>query len=69
MYSYYDPDADIAWFPTGGSADVGAADEEAMVAEVEAGFERLASDPEALAAYRAESNEIEVAFDAPTPEW
>jgi predicted DNA-binding protein len=47
---------------------VSAADEEAMLAEIEAGFERLASDPEALAAYRAESSEIE-AFDAPTPEW
>jgi predicted DNA-binding protein len=47
---------------------VSAADEEAMLAEIEAGFERLASDPEALAAYRAESSEIE-AFDAPAPEW
>ena len=46
-----------------------AADEEAMLAEVEAGFERLANDSEALAAYRAESREIETAFDAPTPEW
>jgi predicted DNA-binding protein len=48
---------------------VGAADEEAMLAEASAGFERLADDPEALAAYRAESREIESAFDAPTPEW
>jgi hypothetical protein len=40
-----------------------------VVAEIEAGFERLASDPEALAAYRAESSEIEAAFDAPAPEW
>lgn len=47
---------------------VNAADEEAMLEEVAAGFERLAMDPEALAAYRAESTEIE-AFDAPTPEW
>jgi hypothetical protein len=48
---------------------VSAADEEATLAEIEAGFKRLASDPEALAAYRAESREIETAFDAPTPEW
>jgi len=48
---------------------VGAADEEQMLAEIEAGFERLASDPEVLAAYRAESSEIEAAFDAPAPEW
>jgi len=47
---------------------VSAADEDAMLAEVEAGFSRLASDPAALAAYRAESRELE-AFDAPTPEW
>ena len=47
---------------------VSAADEETMLAEVEAGFERLANNSAALAAYRAESREIE-AFDAPTPEW
>ncbi len=40
-----------------------------MLAEVAAGFERMASDPAILAAYRAESREIETAFDAPTPEW
>jgi predicted DNA-binding protein len=48
---------------------IGAADEEAMLAEIEAGFERLASDPATLAAYRAESRETESAFDASTPEW
>ncbi|HWO15782.1 MAG TPA: hypothetical protein VNM89_03620 [Solirubrobacterales bacterium] len=48
---------------------VSAADEEAILAEVEAGFERLAGDPDALAAYRAESREIETAFDGPAPEW
>ena len=48
---------------------VSAADEDAMLAEFEGGFERLAGDPAALAAYRAESSEIEAAFDAPTPEW
>ena len=40
-----------------------------MLAEVAAGFERMAADPQALAVYRAESVEIEKAFDAPTPEW
>lgn len=48
---------------------VSAADEEAMLAEVAVGFEKLADDPEALAAYRAESREIESAFDAAPPEW
>lgn len=48
---------------------VSAADEEAMLEEIEAGFEILAGDPEALAIYRAESREIEAAFDPPTPEW
>lgn len=48
---------------------VRAADEEAMLEEVEAAFERLASDREALATYRAESREIETAFEPPTPEW
>ncbi|HEY5710053.1 MAG TPA: hypothetical protein VIS51_11720 [Solirubrobacterales bacterium] len=48
---------------------VSAADEEAMLTEVAAGFERLASNPEALAAYRAESREIDSGFDAPAPEW
>jgi predicted transcriptional regulator len=48
---------------------VSAADEEAMLDEVAAGFERLAGDPAGLAAYRAESREIESAFESPTPEW
>jgi hypothetical protein len=48
---------------------VNAADEEATLAEIAAGFERMAADPQALAVYRAESLEIETAFDAPTPEW
>jgi predicted DNA-binding protein len=48
---------------------VNAADEETMLAEAAAGFEKLASDPRALAAYRAESREIESVFDATTPEW
>lgn len=48
---------------------VNAADEEAMLAEIAIGFEKLARDPTALAAYRAETAEIESAFDASTPEW
>jgi predicted DNA-binding protein len=48
---------------------VNAADEEAMLTEIAAGFERMAADPQALAVYRAESQEIETAFDAPAPEW
>lgn len=48
---------------------VNAADEDATLAEIAAGFERMAADPQALAVYRAESLEIETAFDAPTPEW
>jgi predicted DNA-binding protein len=48
---------------------VSAADEDAMLAEIAAGFEELAADPKTLAAYRAESEEIESGFEAPTPEW
>ena len=48
---------------------VSAADEEAMLAEIAAGFEKLAGDPEALATYRAESEELGSSFDAPAPEW
>jgi predicted DNA-binding protein len=45
------------------------ASEETLLAEAAAGFDRLAGDPEALAAYRSEVREIEDGFDAPTPEW
>jgi predicted DNA-binding protein len=48
---------------------VDAADEEVMLAEVAAGFERLAGDPKTLAVYRAESAELESGFEAPAPEW
>lgn len=48
---------------------VNGADEEAMLTEMASGFEKLAQDPASLAAYRAETAEIESAFDAPTPEW
>jgi len=40
-----------------------------MLDEIEAGFEKIASDPKELAAYRAESDEIEAGFAAPIPEW
>lgn len=48
---------------------VDAADEEAMLNEIEASLERLSEDPSALAVYHAESSELEGAFEAPTPEW
>jgi predicted DNA-binding protein len=48
---------------------VDAADEQAMLDEIEAGFEKIARDPKVLAAYRAESREIEAGFEASTPEW
>jgi predicted DNA-binding protein len=44
------------------------ADEHALLADAEEGWSRLAADPEALAAYRAETGELE-AFDAPAPEY
>lgn len=40
-----------------------------MLAEVAAGFEKIAADPGALSAYRAESEELEAGFEVPTPEW
>jgi hypothetical protein len=48
---------------------VSAADEETMLAEIAAGFENLAGNPETLAAYRAESEELESGFETPAPEW
>lgn len=48
---------------------VSAADEEALLAAVASDFERLAADPAARAAYRAENREIDAAFTAPAPEW
>lgn len=48
---------------------VRAADEQALLADIAAGFEKLASDPKAIAAYRDESREIERGFDSPTPAW
>jgi hypothetical protein len=48
---------------------VGAADEDAMLVEAAAGFEKIADDPEALSAYRAEREELESGFEASAPEW
>lgn len=48
---------------------VGAADEEALLADIAAGFEKLAGDPEAMSAYRAESEAIESGFEASAPAW
>lgn len=48
---------------------VNAADEEAMLAEIAIGFEKLAGDPEACSAYRAESEEIESGFESSAPGW
>jgi len=46
-----------------------AADEQAMLDEIEGRASKIACDPQALAAYRAESDEIEAGFGAPIPEW
>ena len=48
---------------------VSAADESVMLAEIAAGFEKIAADPGALSAYRAESEELGSSFGASTPEW
>jgi predicted DNA-binding protein len=48
---------------------VSAADEDAMLAEIAVGFEKIAADPRALSAYRAESKELESGFETPAPEW
>jgi hypothetical protein len=40
-----------------------------MLAEVFAGFEKIAADPEALSVYRVESEELESGFEASAPEW
>lgn len=48
---------------------VSSADEEELLAEIAAGFGKLAGDANALAAYRAEGAELESGFEASTPEW
>src|SRR5436190_12289714 len=44
------------------------ADDRALVADAEEGWSRMAADPAALAAYRAETGELE-AFEAPAPSY
>ena len=44
------------------------ADEQALLADAEESWARLAADPRTLAAYRAESGELQ-GFDAPAPEY
>lgn len=44
------------------------ADDRALLEESEQGWQRLAADPEALAAYRAETGSL-VGFDASAPEY
>jgi predicted DNA-binding protein len=46
-----------------------AADDERLLEEMEAAFQRMADDPGALAAYRAEAREIEAGFAASAPDW
>jgi predicted DNA-binding protein len=48
---------------------VSTADEELLLAEAEAAFENLASDADALAAYRSEAHDLEAGFEPPAPEW
>jgi hypothetical protein len=40
-----------------------------MLAEIAAGFEKIAADPRALSAYRAESEELKSGLEASAPEW
>jgi hypothetical protein len=47
---------------------VHSADDDLLLADAEASFARMASDPRVLAAYRAEGDRL-AAFDAATPEW
>jgi hypothetical protein len=44
------------------------ADDRALLAAAATGWERIAGDPAALAAYRAEAQELE-AFEAPLPDY
>ncbi len=45
------------------------ASERALLDEAVQSWERLAADPEALAAYRAETRDLEGAFGAPLPDY
>ncbi len=48
---------------------VRAADDGVLLDDAKAAFERLAEDPDALAAYRSEARELEAGFEAPAPGW
>lgn len=48
---------------------VDAADDDALLVEAAAGFERIAADPVLLTGYREEAADIAAAFDAPAPAW
>ncbi len=48
---------------------VSAAGDELLLADAEASFRRIASDPDTLAAYRSEALEIDTGFGAPAPGW
>lgn len=45
------------------------ADDDLLLADAEAAFEKLARDPQALAVYRSEAEEIEGGFGASAPAW
>jgi hypothetical protein len=48
---------------------VHSADDDLLLADAEAGFQRMAGNRRLLAAYRSETGEIGGAFDAPAPDW
>jgi hypothetical protein len=48
---------------------VHSADDDLLLADAEADFAQVASDPSTLAAYRAETHEIGGTFDAIAPDW
>ena len=48
---------------------VDGADEDAMLEAAAAGFQRLAENPAALAAYRSQAGELGGSFDASAPGW
>jgi predicted DNA-binding protein len=48
---------------------VHAADDELLLSDAEVAFESLARNPDALAAYRTDADEIEAGFESPAPDW
>lgn len=45
------------------------ADDDRLLADAMAGFERLASDQVKLAVYRSETEDLDTVFDAAAPDW